>query len=372
MINFSSVLDVFSGQQYTWTGTGFPERNINQCILYGGVKNSSNLTCDFPTIIYSNQRSPPDLPEIQDGFPYPSREAYSDLNNTYPYPYHGKLNNTGRLPISHIFDPSYIIENKYICTAFHRVRLLVLVLSVARNVEVRKTIRETWGSYKDGVVLQFVTGFSSTPEEQLALKLENDEHHDIIQCGFVDTWKNLKLKILSMLQWAHLNCKNANYILKIDDDVFANLYHMTNYLESTGIKNNTLFGYKWVGMGVIRDPGSWKYYLAPDEFVPDGYMPYLSGPAFVFTPDTLYKIFKKALTYPITRVCDDVFITGFVAEDLNIHIEHNENFNPANIPIKEVCNIKNKLSIHGPDPLSMRIVWNIQTNFNQTTNYTVC
>ena len=60
------------------------------------------------------------------------------------------------------------------------------------------------------------------PEEEGldSLLKESDLHGDLAISGNVDTYQNLTLKTLSAFRWMQTFCPGADFILKIDDDMF--------------------------------------------------------------------------------------------------------------------------------------------------------
>ena len=263
--------------------------------------------------------------------------------------YHGKLNPAGRYQIKNVAHFNFIITHPEACQRFHKLKLLVLVMSKSENSLWRNIIRKSWGSYKNQIVLMFILGQAPTMQKQLEIKLENSEFQDIIQTDYFDTWENLKLKSFALIKWAHDHCNNTNFVMKIDEDTFASLDTIVEYLDATEHRSNTIFGYKWHLKPVIRDPTWIKYYLSYDEYDVYEYMDHMDGSAYVLTYDILDDILYLGLTYPITRVGDSVLITGFLAEALGVHLEHNEGFSPNFIPPEHVCILRNKFTIHGGD-----------------------
>jgi hypothetical protein len=56
-----------------------------------------------------------------------------------------------------------------------------------------------------------------------ALEREIDLYNDFIIADFEDTYRNLTLKTLHMLDWVSTYCSSATYFVKTDDDVFLNV-----------------------------------------------------------------------------------------------------------------------------------------------------
>jgi hypothetical protein len=69
------------------------------------------------------------------------------------------------------------------------------------------------------------------------------------------------------MKWITNYCKNAKYILKVDDDIISNIFILLRHLKSLEahklIRQKTIMCLVWVGMVVMRDKNS-KWYLSKD------------------------------------------------------------------------------------------------------------
>jgi len=86
------------------------------------------------------------------------------------------------------------------------------------------------------------------------------------------------------MRWTSTYCKNAKYILKVDDDIITNPFilmrHLKSLLDHKLIKDKTLMCLVWTRMVVMREKGS-KWYLSKEEFKKDHYGKYCSGSAYL-------------------------------------------------------------------------------------------
>ena len=120
-----------------------------------------------------------------------------------------------------LYLPGYTVENKEACSKEQtRVLVAILVISAPEHSSQRKAIRETWGSPKDGVIFSFVVG-TSTGETKVALETEARREGDLIISRVEDHYENLGLKTISALDWILQMCPEAEYVLKVDDDMFV-------------------------------------------------------------------------------------------------------------------------------------------------------
>lgn len=85
---------------------------------------------------------------------------------------------------------------------------------------------KTWDSLKcDDVIILFVLNDPVDVAQSKLLK-------DIAQGNSLDTYRNLTYKTIMCLKYAKCHCKNAKYVLKVDDDLFVNVPQMISFLEN--------------------------------------------------------------------------------------------------------------------------------------------
>ncbi|XP_061178201.1 beta-1,3-galactosyltransferase 1-like [Saccostrea echinata] len=216
-------------------------------------------------------------------------------------------------------DPSgFPLNHPHTCNG--DVDLIVIVCTSLGNSESRDFIRKSWGMYsknhfyKTKLVFLVGMGNESTLDR---VQQEDSIHRDIILGNFVDTYRNLTLKSISMLKWIKNYCANAKYGLKVDDDMFINI---PNLVSAMNLKRRRvdkfLIGSKQVGARPIKDKNS-KYYTSSKEFGEKFYPPYLSGTAYAFTVPAaraLYDITGRIKPFWM----EDIHITGICASAAGI------------------------------------------------------
>ncbi|XP_053369027.1 beta-1,3-galactosyltransferase 1-like [Clarias gariepinus] len=187
---------------------------------------------------------------------------------------------------------------------------LVLMVPVApNNRESRDAVRTTWGSEKmvmDKVVsLFFLLGQPGRKEMQQKILQESEEHHDIIQSDFLDSYKNLTIKTIVIMKWLATYCQNATYAMKIDSDMFLNVNSLINMLLRAP-RENYMTGLVAKRAAVLRDPSS-KWYLPKDVFPADFYPPYALGLGYVMSSDLPNKLIEGAKHVKAVYI-EDVFL----------------------------------------------------------------
>ncbi|XP_040892960.1 beta-1,3-galactosyltransferase 2-like [Toxotes jaculatrix] len=185
----------------------------------------------------------------------------------------------------------FIMDNTEVCKT--KTPFLVLMVPVApNNIAARDAIRQTWG--KDSLVqgevvltlfMLGLSGGADGEQQQEKLKQENLQHHDLIQSDFMDTYLNLTIKTMVIMDWLATRCPTAAYAMKIDSDMFLNIDNLVIMLQRPGIpKLNYLTGMLMWNRPVVRSKDS-KWYV-PEEMYPDPQYPtYTLGMGYVFSND---------------------------------------------------------------------------------------
>lgn len=112
--------------------------------------------------------------------------------------------------------------------------LLVIVNSAVNHWEARSAVRQTWGRFavERGATLFFLIGSTTDPSFQRRVEIEEEHNGDILQGHFIDNYFNLTLKTISMMKWISDRCSKVKYVLKVDDDMFVNMQHITDFTET--------------------------------------------------------------------------------------------------------------------------------------------
>ncbi|XP_029018381.1 beta-1,3-galactosyltransferase 1-like [Betta splendens] len=185
----------------------------------------------------------------------------------------------------------FIMDNTEVCNT--RKPFLVLMVPVApNNVAARDAIRQTWGSsslVQGKVVLTlFLLGLPSGADfqqQQEKVRQENQQHHDLIQSDFMDTYLNLTIKTMVIMDWLATRCPTAAYAMKIDSDMFLNIDNLMVMLQKPGIpKTKYLTGYVMWNIPVIRSMDS-KWYVSEELYPDPQYPTYTLGMGYVFSND---------------------------------------------------------------------------------------
>ena len=204
-------------------------------------------------------------------------------------------------------------------------RIVAICYSVADRILTRDATRSTWGSvvrdgtwigsdkkYK-GVKVYFMLAL---PSKEMKYTINNitsefHQHNDLILVDFMESYRNLTLKTLMALKWMKEHCKQAQFMLKVDEDIFVNIPRIWNMLNED--VTDKMMGYVVSGK-VYRDEGP---YGVPITHFPFSYYPrYLSGPIYVISTSLIPKLLQTAEYVPPFSV-EDAFVTGVLRTVIN-------------------------------------------------------
>lgn len=196
-------------------------------------------------------------------------------------------------------------------------KLLILIHSALEHWENRAVIREYFYRTKFFWSMLFLVGQTNNQTIQSAINQEFNTYKDVLQIGFIDSYRNLTLKHLSGLIWTIDNCREVKFVLKMDDDIFINFYLLNNYLSSflrkyTSNINSTIICHRMDKVKAIRDKCS-KWYVTENEYEPEFYPTYCSGWAYLATIDAIQQLIANIVNNKLFWI-DDVYVTGILLE----------------------------------------------------------
>ncbi|MCI4377817.1 hypothetical protein PGIGA_G00208010 [Pangasianodon gigas] len=203
---------------------------------------------------------------------------------------------------------------------------LVLLIPVEpHNSEARNAIRNTWGneSVAEGIVRLFLLGVKNTTRDpgmrdrqQRSLMAESQQHRDMIQQDYIDSYYNLTIKTLMGMHWVSRYCPTAKYVMKADSDMFVNTEYLIQKLLKSNIPREMYFtGYLMRGYKPNRNKDS-KWYMPPELYPSGSYPTFCSGTGYVFSGDMAKRIYTTSLS--IRRLhLEDVYV-GLCLSKLNI------------------------------------------------------
>lgn len=173
-----------------------------------------------------------------------------------------------------------------------KVPFLVLMVPVAPvEAEAREAVRKTWGGPSQDILTLFYMGLpdgGKVQDVQNMLEEESRKHADIIQMNFQDSYQNLTIKTMMMMNWLATNCPDASYAMKVDADIFVNVFHLIRRLR--GSPRQGFITGSVINDGRPRRDGNSKWHLSEELYPEDSFPWYVSGAGYVFSVDLAAKI----------------------------------------------------------------------------------
>lgn len=214
-----------------------------------------------------------------------------------------------------------IFLNKELCTSHateNQRTVVIIVLSARAHFNQRKIVRQTYGSVRKAnnvkvLAVVFMIGNQDAPGQTHVdfheLEAESDRFGDIVMGDFVDSYRNLTLKTIMAYEWLTMYCREAQLVVKTDDDVVVNIFALTKALHAwtpTEVKSSNI----WCCVHT--------FYFHPEEF--NGTFPlHSAGYGYVTPFDVIDRIDDEISKSFPGRVFthEDVFMTSVVTKRIN-------------------------------------------------------
>lgn len=277
---------------------------------------------------------------------------------------------------SYIHNPKNVCKNKSFV-----VEVLIAVPVSAHAFQRRRIVRETWGQYathsSNKAVLLFFLGASSEnsdrniggnsnhnnsegyavgrgrnvsqsslksgqslsdfldPRKSRFIQQKIDEEFvlfgDIVQEDFIDNYRNLSLKTISILKWAEMYCHQRQYLIKADADIYVKITELVENLrkvtraEHKNVKDSGfILGNVVLNANVYRDVSS-KWYISKLVYPSDKYPPFTSGPLYALSSTAVARLYESSLRIELFPL-EDVYVTGFCAHNSGVQHVQGDNF----------------------------------------------
>lgn len=245
--------------------------------------------------------------------------------------------------------------------------ILIVVCSAPGNGKRRGLIRDTWAGFKHRKLrVLFLIGLPrrGAQTEEGSIRRESHEFGDLLQADFLDSYSNLSLKSLAMLQWTASNCQRIRFLVKADDDVLLNTPLLLRDLQQTRHRRFVM-GNLVAGARPVRDPAS-KWYTPTSLYSGSFYPKYVSGAAYVISGDLVRELHAAAAASVEVFWIEDVFVTGLLVSGsggglANVQHIYNGKFDITK-EINDPCLLQRHLLRHLADPNSIIGLWSKMTS----------
>jgi len=237
---------------------------------------------------------------------------------------------------------------------FKGCELLVIVHSAIDGFSMRMGLRDTWMQFVTqkrvaNVSVIFLIGNQNafnnvTASTHQRVLDEHAKYDDILQADMVDHYNNLTLKSVFTLKF-FLNESNFNspppfHVMKIDNDAYLNLPQLQFILKDPKLQKSPMYlvGHRY---GTRKKPpqpirlsrsksklkSKSKWWVPRYLYNGSRYPVILGGSGYVTTRPAAKCLFNESMHLPFFHL-EDVFLTGFAAENCAIPRFHTDGFHP--------------------------------------------
>ncbi|KMZ07444.1 beta-1,3-galactosyltransferase brn isoform X1 [Drosophila simulans] len=246
-------------------------------------------------------------------------------------------------------DFQYLLASNVCRKAKRELLAVLIVTSYAGHDALRSAHRQAIPQSKlEEMGLRRVFLLAALPSRELfisqdQLASEQKRFGDLLQGNFIEDYRNLSYKHVMGLKWVSEECKKqAKFIIKLDDDIIYDVFHLRRYLETLEVRqpglatsSTLLSGYVLDAKPPIRLRAN-KWYVSKKEYPHALYPAYLSGWLYVTNVPTAERIVAEAERMPFFWI-DDTWLTGVVRTRLGIPLERHNDWFSANAEFIDCC-----------------------------------
>lgn len=211
----------------------------------------------------------------------------------------------------------YLKENKNLCFFPSKINVLFMIESLPSHFDRRKAIRETWANEKQfsssfAIKLLFLFGRLKNTTLQKFLDDEFRLHNDILQGDFVDSYRNLSLSTIMGIAWINTNCRKAEFVVKVDDDIVVNTFALEERIREEYVsKHNQVTCFRSRGQPVQRSLKS-KHFVDYSLFKNMKYYPTFCEGKFVLMTRDVIPMLLESISFTPYFWIEDVYVHGLV------------------------------------------------------------
>ncbi|KAK4469876.1 hypothetical protein MN116_007384 [Schistosoma mekongi] len=228
------------------------------------------------------------------------------------------------LPIP-IENSDFIYDQPGFCFKQSNLWILITVHTHPSHRQKRDLIRGTWGSLSRvnnrKIAVLFFMGLSNNLTEQKMIEEEERIHSDIVQRAFLEHYTNMTRKHITIMEWISKGyCNNVQFLVKVDDDTFVDIFHLTTYLESKQTQLNGTFYCSATSNVKVKRPNSvknFKWQITDKEYPENVFPTYCEGFGYVMDMKLAPSIYWCSM-FRRSIWIDDVYVTGILAQTLGI------------------------------------------------------
>ncbi|RUS80954.1 hypothetical protein EGW08_011274 [Elysia chlorotica] len=233
-----------------------------------------------------------------------------------------------------VWNPSfYYTVNETLPQCRYQSLFRVLIISSPEHFDQRQAIRKTWCDPTNFPQVPehawhcvFLIGQTKNNNHTSMLKTEKAVHQDLLIGNYMDTYRNLTLKVLPGFTWSVNHCP-CSFLVKTDDDCFVNAGLLYTFL----LQHNTHTRGLYVG-NIVLDQSKLKVNRGPrnrwavslKDYPGKYYPPYASGMGYILTTDVAQQLVTESnFVQPIP--VEDAYV-GIIMSRLTVKLTDSKRF----------------------------------------------
>lgn len=222
-------------------------------------------------------------------------------------------------------ETQYLMENRDLCRMEDNLKVVIMVHTAPSHFVNRLAIRKTWGNnsyYSDlgKVRTLFLLGQVKNRSLQMEIDKEFKQFGDLVQGDFIDSYYNMTLKGVMGYKWLNERCKNAEVILKTDDDVIVNMFTFLKTFLPQFLSKPKHMACRRLHKSRIERKKNSKWYINNNLFRQQSFYPdFCQGFMVAISNDVISELLISASLTPYFWI-DDIYLYGLVPENVpNMH-----------------------------------------------------
>jgi hypothetical protein len=224
--------------------------------------------------------------------------------------------------------PNVVLHDPNLCGS-GRLDWIFIATSAVENYNRRMLLRKTYANTTlfNTIHFKLIIFVGKTVNDTLNENVHQEFHQyrDMVVGDFIDTFRTLSLKLIFGLKWISQYCNKMQYIIKVDDDAFVNIFEIRNLIQQHSLKKNFIMCavldfsliYRWKQN---KEEYCKQIKVCIDDDILPGlrtYPRYCNGQMFVF-PNNLLQPLVDAIDVTPYFWLDDVYITGLITKNLSV------------------------------------------------------
>ncbi|XP_055328004.1 beta-1,3-galactosyltransferase 5-like [Paramacrobiotus metropolitanus] len=310
------------------------------------------------------------LPKLPTEISVSLSSTHGQLTSAFPPVFDAFCSQFNRSVVSELYlnytATHLLLDTYYSAThmRFPPVKYHFAIVTAPGSFKARRSIRATWKRMINSQpscssTLAFYVGRTSNQRTADWLQRELQQNpDDMVLIDFCDAYENLPLKTYNIMNFVHRNYRDAEWVIKIDDDMLPNIPGFVQCFPR--VQEARVGVYGWITIDKVPKPGD-KYMIPKQRYGKNYFPPFSHGPAYAVRASILPGLLEACRHMPIINL-EDVWFTGLCAEKAGISRKNVSSFlsmrrTPHEFDAQPEKAIRNGFFFHKISSVTVRKVW---------------